>query len=333
MFWNLNSFDAAASFAGETSCVRTTYPRGIYLGLIMCVAFYILPLLVAVGATDYRQDEWVDGHLGKVAVDIGGDWLGGWTVFAAGISNLALFEAEMSADAFRLMGMAERGYLPKIFQKRSKRGAPTTGIITGTIVILIFGCADFGTLLELLNANYALALLMEYAAFVKLRLYRKDLPRPYRIPVPDWMAVFIALPPTLGILAIFLTSNWFVYFFSTGAILIGFGLYKFGEVSKRRGWFDYNDSVRERFGEDGTGGGSQYAMSPVQLAEDELVIGSMATKADATAAKLPLDGSVLYENDNKKENGNLQTFGDRDTGEWDYKNEELDVIQEENKIV
>ena len=74
MFWNLNSFDSAASFAGETSCVKTTYPRGIFVGLVMCVLFYVMPLMVAVGATDYKQSEWVDGHLGTVAVDIGGDW-------------------------------------------------------------------------------------------------------------------------------------------------------------------------------------------------------------------------------------------------------------------
>ncbi|KAL7466270.1 hypothetical protein ACHAXS_006563 [Conticribra weissflogii] len=333
MFWNLNSFDAAASFAGETSCVSTTYPRGIYLGLVMCVAFYILPLLVAVGATDYTQEEWVDGHLGKVAVDIGGKWLGGWTVFAAGISNLALFEAEMSADAFRLMGMAERGECHDANVTNLDAYTTTFHVIGNTTTPFKNFSNILTTVLELLNANYALALLMEYAAFIKLRLYRKDLPRPYRIPVPDWMAVLIALPPTLGILAIFLTSNWFVYFFCTGAILIGFGLYKFGEVSKRKGWFDYNETARERFGRDGMGGGSHYAMSPVQLVEDGVVVGSMATKADTMSASPPLNGSALDEGGNEKDNDNLQSLGDRDTGEWDYKNEELDVIQEENKIV
>ena len=85
--------------------------------------------MIAVGATDYEQSEWIDGHMGRVAMDIGGTWLGGWTIFAAGISNLALFEAgkltflqsesarvtyftahfmyirysELSADAFQLM--------------------------------------------------------------------------------------------------------------------------------------------------------------------------------------------------------------------------------------
>jgi amino acid transporter len=107
MFWNLNGFDKAGSFAGETTSVRTTYPRGIFVGLVMCVFGYLIPLLVAVGATDYSQADWVDGHLGVVAMDIGGRWLGMWTIFAAGISNVALFEAEMSSDAFKIMGMGK----------------------------------------------------------------------------------------------------------------------------------------------------------------------------------------------------------------------------------
>lgn len=239
MFWNLNSFDAAASFASETTSVSTTYPRGIFLGLILCFVFYFVPLLVAVGATDYTQEEWVDGHLGSVAVDIGGQWLGGWTILAAGISNLALFEAEMSADAFQLMGMAERGYLPKIFQKRSKYGTPMTGIAVGTMVILAFGMANFDQLLELLNVNYAISLLMEYAAFVKLRLCRKDIERPYRIPLPDWAAVLFVLLPTFGILCLFAISNWTVYAFSIGAILLGISFQRLGSFFKRRGWFTY----------------------------------------------------------------------------------------------
>lgn len=69
----------------------------------MSILFYVVPLMIAVGATDYTQQEWIDGHLGAVAVDIGGKWLGALTVFAAGISNLALFEAKLSADSFQLM--------------------------------------------------------------------------------------------------------------------------------------------------------------------------------------------------------------------------------------
>lgn len=254
LFWNLNSFDSAGSFAGETTSVRTTYPRGIFIGLVMCVLSYIIPLMVAVGATDYKQRDWVDGHLGAVAVDIGGKWLGSWMIFAAGISNLALFEAEMSSDAFQLMGMAERGYLPKIFQTRSKYGTPTAGILFNTLVIVLFSCADFGQLLELLNSVYAISLLLEYAAFVKLRLFHKELERPYRIPVPDWAAVLIIIPPTLGIFAIIATSNWYVYVFSAGAVLFGVFFFRLSAICKQRGWLTYESKNTKP---------QQYAMPPL----------------------------------------------------------------------
>jgi amino acid transporter len=72
------------------------------------------------------------------------------------------------------MGLAERGYLPNWFKARSKYGTPTAGILTNTIVIIALGTADFGQLLELLNCTYIVSVLLEHAAFVKLRLYHKD---------------------------------------------------------------------------------------------------------------------------------------------------------------
>jgi amino acid transporter len=226
MFWNLNSFDCAASFADEVVDVRTTFPNGIFLGLGLCYIFYLIPLLLVTGATEYSQSEWVDGHLATIASDIGGDWLGKWMIFAIGISNIALFEAELSSDAFQLMGMAEQGYLPKIFATRSKYGTPTAGILAGTVVIVFMSLADFSQLVEILNANYAISLLMEYAAFVKLRISNKELERPYRIPIPDWFAFFFVLPPILAITYLIALSSWTTYIFTgavfcTSVVLIG----------------------------------------------------------------------------------------------------------------
>ena len=87
MFWNLNSFDSAASFAEEVLDIKTTYPKGIFLGLGLCYIFYLIPLLIVTGATNYSQSDWVDGHLATAASDIGGSWLGTWTILAIGISK------------------------------------------------------------------------------------------------------------------------------------------------------------------------------------------------------------------------------------------------------
>lgn len=57
LFWNLNSFDAAGSFADEVDNAGKNFPRAMLLGVIMVSAGYFFPLLVAVGATDFERGE------------------------------------------------------------------------------------------------------------------------------------------------------------------------------------------------------------------------------------------------------------------------------------
>lgn len=151
LFWNLNSFDSGGNFAGEATDSHTTYPRAMFLSVILVVSAYVFPLLVALGATESSQDEWCEGHLGVIASDIAGSWLGALTVIAAAISNIALFEAEMSADAYQLLGMAERGLIPKIFGIRSRYGTPTYGIILGTLVIVALRSVLCCSLCDVIN--------------------------------------------------------------------------------------------------------------------------------------------------------------------------------------
>lgn len=245
MFWNLNSFDAAASFAAETRDLNKNYARGIFIGLVLIVVFYFVPLLVATGATNSSQHDWVEGHLAKVALEIGGPWLGAWTVFGAGISNVALFEAEMSADAYQLMGMAERGYLPKILATRSKKyGTPTYGILIGLFVIILMSVADFSQLVAMLNLNYSISLLMEYAAFVKLRFTHDHVTRPYRIPVSKWGAFLTTIPPCIGILIIFLCSSWWTLVYASLVVIIGLFMYILHQIARAKNWCEFNDDCR-----------------------------------------------------------------------------------------
>lgn len=174
LFWNLNSFDVGASFAGEVRDPEIVFPRAMFLSVIFVVFSYLFPLLAALGATDTNQRDWDAGYFTAVSVAIGGSWLGAYTVLASAISNIALFEAEMSGDAYQLMGMADRGLIPKWFTKRSRHGTPVNGIIIGTLVIILMSVADFDQLVEMLNFAYSLSFLMEFAAFVKLRVTDGD---------------------------------------------------------------------------------------------------------------------------------------------------------------
>jgi amino acid transporter len=61
--------------------------------------------------------------------------------------------------------------VPKVFTKRDAHfDTPVNGIILGTFIIIALSVANFEELVEMLNFAYSLSLLMELAAFVKLRI-------------------------------------------------------------------------------------------------------------------------------------------------------------------
>lgn len=76
--------------------------------------------------------------------------------------------------------MAERGYLPRVFAMRSNFGTPVIGIMLSSIGIVTMLMFDFMQIVELLNAVYCLAELMEFAAFIKLRWKHPDFKRVYK---------------------------------------------------------------------------------------------------------------------------------------------------------
>jgi amino acid transporter len=232
LFWNLNSFDAAASFAAEVDDPGRVIPKAMKWSVVLVVCCYFFPLLIAIGATDAKQHEWVDGFLASVTSEVAGPWLGAWTVFAAGISNIALFQAELSADAFQLMGMADRGHVPKLFSIRSKHGTPTYGIVLGIAVIVVMGTSDLSTLIEILNFNYALSLLMEYCAFIKLRISEPDLERPFRIPLSTTGCIIMLIPTFVFVFIVLALATYQTYMFILVCNVVGVLVYKARERSE-----------------------------------------------------------------------------------------------------
>lgn len=143
------------------------------------------------------------------------------------MSNLALFEAELSADSYQIMGMAERGYLPSIFSKRSRHGTPTYGIALGTlVVVLMAGFSDLNRLVEMLNFNYALSLLLEYGAFLQLRFRRDDILRPWKLHLNAHGCFLFFLPPIVLTVVTLSLATYTTLAFSVATNSFGFLLYK-----------------------------------------------------------------------------------------------------------
>jgi amino acid transporter len=227
LFWNLNSFDSAACFAGEIANPGKAFPRAMFGGVILVMISYLLPLLIALGATTASQKDWVDGYLVNVVSEAAGPWLGAWVVFAAGISNLAMFMSEMSSDAFQILGLAERGYLPKCFARRSEYGTPTWGLVIGALVIMAMSVTDLSSLIEMLNFNYSISLVLEYCAFIQLRISSPELERPYRIPMNTFGCCLLIVPPIFFTIVIMMLASSVTYIYAAGTIAISIIVYRF----------------------------------------------------------------------------------------------------------
>ncbi|CAH1444971.1 unnamed protein product [Lactuca virosa] len=236
MFWNLNYWDKASTLAGEVEDPSRTFPKALYGAVIVVVCSYLIPLLAGTGSLESDSSEWSDGYFAEVGFLIGGSWLKWWIQAAAAMSNLGLFEAEMSSDAFQLLGMSEIGMLPSIFASRSKYGTPTISILCSATGVIFLSWMSFQEILEFLNFLYAIGMLFEFAAFIKLRLKKPDLHRPYKVPLKTFGATMLCVPPATLLVLVMCLASLRTFLVTGGVIVLGFFLYPFIIHAKNKNW-------------------------------------------------------------------------------------------------
>ncbi|KAJ4804436.1 Amino acid permease family protein [Rhynchospora pubera] len=247
MFWNLNYWDKASTLAGEVDNPSRTFPKAIFGAVVLVVLSYAIPLLAGTGALDEtKTGEWTDGYFSQVGFEIGGTWLKLWIQAAAAMSNMGLFEAEMSCDSFQLLGMSEMGMFPAIFAKRSKYGTPTYSILLSATGVIILSCMNFQEIIEFLNFLYALGMLLEFAAFIKLRIKKPDLHRPYKIPVNTIGAVVICIPPTVLLVLVMCLASIRTLVVTGSVMIFGFVLYFLFAKLKEREWVEFLTTPLEK---------------------------------------------------------------------------------------
>ncbi|XP_011088055.1 probable polyamine transporter At3g19553 [Sesamum indicum] len=250
LFWNLNYWDNASTLAGEVENPSRTFPRALLGAVVLVVCSYLVPLLVGTGAVETDSGEWSAGYFAQIGMLIGGPWLKWWIQAASALSNMGMFEAEMSSDAYQLLGMSEIGMLPSIFASRSKYGTPTFSILCSATGVIFLSWMSFQEILEFLNFLYAVGMLLEFAAFIKLRIKRRDLHRPYKIPLETFGATILCLPPVSLLVLVMCLASPKTYLVSSAVIILGFALYPTLIHAKNQKWIDFNTDVTLRPSDD-----------------------------------------------------------------------------------
>ncbi|KAH7835550.1 hypothetical protein Vadar_027254 [Vaccinium darrowii] len=240
MFWNLNYWDKASTLAGEIEDPGRTFPKALFGAVVLVVSSYLIPLLAGTGALSFNPSGWSDGYFAEVGMLIGGSWLKWWIQAAAAMSNLGLFEAEMSSDAFQLLGMSEIGMLPAMFASRSKYGTPTLSILCSAAGVIFLSWMSFQEILEFVNCLYALGMLLEFAAFIRLRIKKPDLSRPYRVPLQTFGATMLCVPPAILLFLVMCLASLKTYLVSGAVVIIGMLLYPAINHVKDRKWIEFS---------------------------------------------------------------------------------------------
>jgi len=243
LFWNLNYWDSISTLAGEVENPKRTLPKALFFAVIFVVCAYFFPLLAGTGAIPLNQELWTDGYFADISKIIGGTWLCWWIQGAAAMSNMGMFVAEMSSDSFQLLGMAERGMLPEFFAKRSRYGTPLIGILFSASGVILLSWLSFEEIVAAENFLYCFGMILEFIAFVVLRIKQPNASRPYKIPVGKIGAIFMCIPPTILICVVLALASVKVMVLSLIAVAIGLVMHPGLKYIEKTRWLKFSVST------------------------------------------------------------------------------------------
>ncbi|KAH0741582.1 hypothetical protein KY290_034625 [Solanum tuberosum] len=242
LFWNLNYWDSISTLAGEVHNPKKTLPKALFYAVILVVLSYFFPLLIGTGAVPLERDLWTDGYFSDIAKILGGVWLRVWIQGAAATSNMGMFVAEMSSDSFQLLGMAERGLLPEFFSKRSRYGTPLFGILFSASGVILLSWLSFQEIVAAENFLYCFGMILEFIAFVLLRIKSPHAPRPFKIPGGTVGAILLCIPPTILICVVLALSSFKVMVVSLAAVAIGLVMQPCLKLIENKRWLKFSVS-------------------------------------------------------------------------------------------
>jgi amino acid transporter len=233
--WNYMGWDNLSTIAGEVESPQRTYSRAMFGAVILVVASYVLPV-AAVARTGIDPNSWTTGGWVDIAQFIGGGTLAAAVGVAGMIGAIGTFSGLMLSFTRLPPVMAEDGYLPRVFTRLDRKGAPWVAILVCAILWGICFPLGFEKSLILDVLLTGLSILLEFWALVALRIREPELKRPFRVPGGIAGAIAIGVPPmALMIAAVARNRSELVgstneLVVAIGIIAAGAALYFLGEV-------------------------------------------------------------------------------------------------------
>jgi amino acid transporter len=204
--WNYIGWDNPSTVQGEVKDASRSYPRALAWALPFVTLGYFVPLLTALGASDWTT--WAEGGWPRIAASASGmvgRWIAIWIALGGMVSALALFNALLLSYSRIPFVLGSDGLLPDALARLDARGTPRNAVIVSAICYSFFALLAFGKLIIADVVLYSLALFLEFGALVQLRKREPSLRGAFRIPLGRSGVTFLAALPMvvlLGVIAI-----------------------------------------------------------------------------------------------------------------------------------
>jgi amino acid transporter len=221
MMWNYSGWDTPTTVLGETREPGRAFRRALWVALPLITIAYVLPVSTALSAVP-EWTRWGTGYLPVVAGQVGGPLLAAAVAAGALVATAGLFLSLLLSNSRLPFVLACDGQLPAwLARVHPRRGTPWSAVVLSSACYSVFVFWSFKELIVLNIWLYSLALLLELAAFVALRLREPGLPRPWRVGGGSaglWLTA--ALPGACCLLAM-ATAGWLNTAVGAAAALTG----------------------------------------------------------------------------------------------------------------
>jgi amino acid transporter len=181
--WSYSGWECVSTFAGEVHEPSRTIPRATIAAVPLVACLYLLPLGVALGASDWTNWSSETHTIPQIAAEIVGPWLGGFVSLAIMASSWCLYNSLLLSNSRLPFAMAEDGLLPQwLTRVHPVRHTPDRALILCSAIYALFTLVGFRELVIMDVLVIAVSALLLFAALVVLRWRNPEMPRPFRLP-------------------------------------------------------------------------------------------------------------------------------------------------------
>ncbi len=209
MMWNYSGWDTPSTILGEARSPERAFRSAMLLALPVLTAAYVLPVGAVLASGVLPWSQWTTGVLPTIARSVGGEWLGHAVAAGAVLSTTGLFMSLLLTNSRLPYVMARDHMMPRWLGAVDPRfGSPWTAVVVSATLYAAFAVFSFKELIVLNVWLYSLSLLVELAAFVRLRAIAPEMARPWRVPGGFAGAVGVVVCPVLFCLGAMATAGW-----------------------------------------------------------------------------------------------------------------------------